>query len=57
MSPKGGTTMTNTTNTIRIEGQADGSWVVRDATANIVLAKFGASDFMDARAYVNGLAA
>jgi hypothetical protein len=57
MSPKGGTTMTNTTKTIRIEGQADGSWVVRDATANIVLAKFGALDFMDARAYVNGLAA
>jgi hypothetical protein len=49
--------MNTTTNTIRIEGQADGSWVVRDATANIVLAKFGASDFMDARAYVDGLSA
>jgi hypothetical protein len=42
---------------IRIEGQADGSWVVRDTDANIVLAKFGASDFWDARMYVDGLAA
>ena len=45
------------TNTIRIEGQADGSWVVRDATANIVLAKFGPKDFMDARVFVDGLKA
>jgi hypothetical protein len=44
-----------TTNTIRIEGQADGSWVVRDATANIVLAKFGPADFMDAWVYVDSL--
>jgi hypothetical protein len=44
-----------TTNTIRIEGQADGSWVVRDATANIILAKFGPANFWDARVYVDAL--
>jgi hypothetical protein len=45
------------TNTIRISGQADGSWVVEDRTANVTLAKFGPADFMDARAFVDALSA
>ena len=49
--------MTTTANTIRISGQADGSWVVEDRTNNVTLAKFGPADWADAHAFVSALAA
>jgi hypothetical protein len=41
--------------TIIIAGQADGSWIVEDRTANVTLAKFGAADWADAHAFVAAL--
>jgi len=43
--------------TVIIQGQADGSWHVEDRTANVILAKFGPSDFWNARMYVDRLKA
>jgi hypothetical protein len=44
-----------TSHNLRIEGQADGSWVVRDTQANIILAKFDASSWASAYSYVRAL--